>query len=61
MFTNSAWLCSTVGEHGKTLITTWQHLVNQRSTRTTAAAPCTMLTPHKPHVMHLHTIIHQQE
>jgi hypothetical protein len=22
MFPNSAWLCSTVGEHGKTLITT---------------------------------------
>jgi hypothetical protein len=31
------------------------------STRTTATAPCTMLTPHKPHIMHSNTIIHQQE
>jgi hypothetical protein len=31
IFTNSAWLCSTVGEHGKTLITTLQQLVNPRS------------------------------
>jgi hypothetical protein len=52
---------STVGEHGKTLTTTLQHLVNRRSTRTTAAAPCTMPTPHKPHQLHSHTIINQQQ
>jgi hypothetical protein len=29
MFTNSAWLCSTVGEYGKTLITTQVTTVSQ--------------------------------